>query len=544
MKEDGAPTLELPLGRDPASLATQLLPAASPVEASASGSAPGSASGSAPASGSSPRPTPDAFAALAAAFAPRFELRERLGRGGMGTVYAATQPGTSRVFALKVLDGGRSANDFARFEREMNLTAQIDHPNVIRVFDFGRLPEGVVYYAMELIRGQSLAELLAATPLLPLARVVRIMLHAARGLAAAHAAGVVHRDIKPENLMVSDTLGWPDFTRILDFGIARTLGHAASRAVTLTSGGIFLGTPRYAAPEVVLSAPPSPSADIYSFGCVLYVMLSGQGPFDAATTPLAMLEAHVRDTPPPVRAAAPRGVPAPLAALVDACLAKEPEARPPSFDAIIPVLSDLLTDLDEEGLGADPSRLARRRTPSLHAALAPPSPGEAVEGPGWPPARPLTPAPMPLIAAPITGPRARPATPGVVGPDGAVVGPDGTRSGGAVVGPDGTRSGGAVASLDGLPEAGRRKPSSRPADAAGDFRAVPQRLMTPIPPRSGARATPSAPAMPAAPSLEGPPTPTPSGLPAAPPRSRERLYLALLVASLVAVAALLAAGCA
>jgi serine/threonine-protein kinase len=445
----------------------------------------------------------------------------------MGTVYAATQPGTSRVFALKVLDGGRNAKDFERFEREMNLTAQIDHPNVIRIFDYGRLPSGPVYYAMELIRGRTLAELVAQEPALPLTRVVRIMLHAARGLAAAHAVGVVHRDIKPENLMVSDTFGWPDFTRILDFGIARTLGHAASRAVTLTSGGIFLGTPRYAAPELILAGPLTPAADIYSFCCVLYVLLSGKGPFDGADTALAMLEAHVRDAPRPVALAAPRELPPALANLVDAGLAKAPEARPQDFHAVIAILSEVLSELEDADAPAAPHRV-RRRTPSLEVAVMRP--------------RDLTPAPQPTLvlpdatpaaSAPISGSRPRPATPAQ----------------------------GELPAARG-PEASRRKTPSRPADAAGEFRAVPQRLMTPLPLRSVARPpTPSAPipavverpAGAAAGAVDAPRARDAEPAPPADarggegtaqattgPASRERLYLGLLVLSLLALAALLA----
>jgi serine/threonine protein kinase len=435
----------------------------------------------------------DALAALAAAFAPRFELRERLGRGGMGTVFAATQPGTTRVFALKVLHGGRNAKDYARFEREMNLTAQIDHPNVIRVFDYGRLPQGTVYYAMELIRGKSLAQLLAEDPGLPLRRIARIMLHAARGLGAAHAVGVVHRDVKPENLMVADVLGWPDFTRILDFGIARTLGTSAARAVTLTSGGIFLGTPRYAAPEVILAGPLTPAADIYSFGCVLYVLLSGKGPFDHAGTPLGILEAHVTEPPRSLASVARQPVPEPLVQLVDACLAKAPEARPQRLDAVVDVLVAVLDGLDDApdtDLDAAGPRVIRRRTPSLEVAVMQP--------PG-------------LSDGPSSGVRSRPPTP-ALGEVPAVSQPEG-------------------------PPATRRKPSSRPLDAAGEFRAVPQRLMTPVPPRTPPRVTPAAPA----PSAIAPVSAPPHGAePSVRVTRRERLYLVVIAASLLTIALLLA----
>ncbi len=501
-----APTVQLPLGRRSGGLApgdvdaTQLVPAAVPLEPDLPQTLPSLPSVQLP-QPELERPLDlmradsglddgsDGLAALATAFAPRFELRERLGRGGMGTVFAATQPGTTRVFALKVLHGGRNAKDYARFEREMNLTAQIDHPNVIRIFDYGRLPQGTVYYAMELIRGRSLAQLLVDTPVLPLQRLLRIMLHAARGLGAAHAVGVVHRDVKPENLMVSEALGWPDFTRILDFGIARTLGNAASRAVTLTSGGIFLGTPRYAAPEVILAGPLTPAADIYSFGCVLYVLLVGHGPFDHAQSPLAILEAHVAEAPAPLGSVATRSVPEPLAGLVDACLAKAPEARPQSFEAVVEVLAALLDELgDAEDLPSETAapRVLRRRTPSLEAAvMAPSRPPDALGPPSGLNPRPRTPA---LEVHAVVAPDAPPVT--------------------------------------------RRKPSSRPVDAAGEFQAVPQRLMTPVPPRTPPRVTPVAPV---------PTEPTPAVHGGAGRTPRERLYLVVIVVSLATIAGLLVA---
>jgi len=310
-----------------------------------------------------------------AAFADRFEVIEQIGRGGMGAVFAARQPGTGRVFALKVLHGMRNEKDYLRFEREMNLTARIAHPNVIQVYDYGKISPGLTFYTMEMVRGRSLFELLKHQRMLPLEQILRIMSHVALGLAAAHEAGVIHRDIKPENIMVSRPVGFEDFAQILDFGIARELRTYDREAPSLTSGGVFLGTPRYASPEAIRAEKLSPATDLYSFGCLLYQLLAGRYAFDGANN-IEIMDGHLKKQAIPIAQASPRVLPGELVRLVGDLLQKRPEHRPANMMIVHAILNRSLESLLSTGTPHDsngPQAIMRRRSPSLDAAIARPS---------------------------------------------------------------------------------------------------------------------------------------------------------------------------
>ncbi|MFT3693465.1 MAG: serine/threonine-protein kinase [Kofleriaceae bacterium] len=203
----------------------------------------------------------------------RYRLIRRIGKGGMGEVWRAQDRALRREVALKILspEYGRHPSSIARFEREIQATAEVAHPNVIRIHDWGVTDDGVWYYAMDLLRGLDLSSLVRATGPLPAALVAHLGRGAAAGLAECHRRGVIHRDIKPGNLFVVAPEREPERIELLDFGIAR-----AERDSELTHQGAVMGTPGYMAPEVIAGAPGGIPADIFGLGAALYFALTGK----------------------------------------------------------------------------------------------------------------------------------------------------------------------------------------------------------------------------------------------------------------------------
>src|SRR5215470_6778672 len=269
----------------------------------------------------------------------RYEIVGKLGQGGMGAVYAARQVAMDRIVALKIIraDIVRSPEAAGRFSREMKLTARIEHPNTIRIYDHGEI-DGQLYLTMELVRGKSLADVVAESGRLPLDRIVRIGTQVARALQAAHAEGVVHRDLKPENVMLIEQYGEHDVVKVLDFGVAKSLADDQPR---VTSEGSVVGTPVYISPEQAMGRPVDPRSDLYSLGVMLYELAAGRVPFTAPTL-TALLIAHATEPPVPLIQAAPDVHPG-LSALVDELLRKEPAARPQSARDVEMRLAALVT---------------------------------------------------------------------------------------------------------------------------------------------------------------------------------------------------------
>ena len=219
----------------------------------------------------------------------RYKLTRRIGKGGMGEVWRAQDRALNRDVALKVLspEHGKNPASIARFEREIQATAELNHPNVVRIHDWGVTDDGVWYYAMELLDGVDVATLVRRGGPLPPALVVHLGVQAARGLAEAHAHGVVHRDVKPANLFVSAAIdGALEEAKLLDFGVARLDGDDAG----LTIAGAVIGTPGFIAPEVIAGAPGGVLADVYGLAATLYFALTGKTPRDAGigTPPSAL----------------------------------------------------------------------------------------------------------------------------------------------------------------------------------------------------------------------------------------------------------------
>jgi hypothetical protein len=254
----------------------------------------------------------------------QYLLREKLGEGGMGVVYRATHALLRRDTAVKLLLPTRiSAESLARFEREVTLTAALTHANTVAIFDYGRTPEGVFYYAMEYLEGGDLERLVEYAGALEPARAIWILEQVCRALSEAHALGLVHRDIKPSNVLLCERGQEGDVTKIVDFGLVKDLnasGAAASYEETLT------GTPLYMSPESITSPDAIDlRSDLYSLGAVAYFLLVGRPPFTGKTI-VEICAAHLHTVPePPSRRRS--GLPADVEAVILRCLAKDPSAR-------------------------------------------------------------------------------------------------------------------------------------------------------------------------------------------------------------------------
>ncbi len=260
----------------------------------------------------------------------QYVLEEQIGEGGMGMVYRARHAMLRRPTAIKLLlPDKNSETNLRRFEREVQRTARLSHPNTIAVYDYGRTPAGLFYYAMELVNGITLQQLVERDGPQPPARVVHILQQVCGALAEAHQAGLIHRDIKPANIMLSERGDATDLVKVLDFGLVKELeSDPADHGISST--GLVLGTPHYLSPEAI-EAPSTvgPASDIYALGAVGYFLVTGKPLFEASTI-VALCSKQLSETPirPSDRLGGP--VPDDLEAILMACLAKRPADRPGS----------------------------------------------------------------------------------------------------------------------------------------------------------------------------------------------------------------------
>jgi serine/threonine protein kinase len=266
----------------------------------------------------------------------QYTLLEKIGAGGMGEVYRASHAMLRRPTAVKLLRPGRtSAEHLRRFEREVQLTSRLTHPNTVAVFDYGRTVDGVFYYAMEYLDGVNLEVLVRHDGAQPAGRVRHILRQVAASLAEAHGVGLIHRDIKPGNvILVPERGGARDVAKVVDFGLVRDLKQETDAG----DGDGFAGTPLYLAPEAI-TGPETVDArsDLYSLGCVGYFLLTGRPVFEAETViEVVGKHLHAQPTPPDQRIGRP--VPASLSAFIFSCLQKDPAGRPPSALACIAAL--------------------------------------------------------------------------------------------------------------------------------------------------------------------------------------------------------------
>jgi hypothetical protein len=282
-------------------------------------------------------------AALQAALGSRVVLIRALDQGGMGQVYLGRDPQLKRFVAVKVLGLalGPDVEARARFQLEAQAIAAVSHPYVVDIYGIGELPDGTPYFIMEYVAGGNMATRIATSGPLPIAAAQRVLGEVASALAAAHRRGIVHRDVKPANVLWDRET---DRCAVSDFGIATLMRTSDDdEEMRITRAGMAVGSPAYMSPEQLLTEPATPASDVYAMGLLGYELLTGRGPFDA-TTPSAMIAAHLRDTPRPLHDLRPEAPPA-LAALLERCLAKDAAARPSADDvarALIPGAPDPL----------------------------------------------------------------------------------------------------------------------------------------------------------------------------------------------------------
>lgn len=277
---------------------------------------------------------------------PGVDLFEILGAGSSGTVYSGVFTGGRRAHpvAVKVVPAraGDPARRVDRALQEARFCFSLDHPHVVRVFDWGRLPDQGTYIVMERLSGETLAERVQRLGPLPAGAALAIARQLVRGLAAIHSRGAIHRDVKTENIYLCDNGILPDQVKLLDLGLAALAEDDPKRMVHTAQGMVF-GTPGFMSPEQCCGEPMTPASDVFSVGATLFTCLTGEPPF-SGKTPRAVLVATANAAGPP---ALPARVPAPLARVIKGCLHPDPALRPADATALAVMLDAL--HLDRQG---------------------------------------------------------------------------------------------------------------------------------------------------------------------------------------------------
>jgi serine/threonine-protein kinase len=307
--------------------------------------------------------------------AERYAIVKKLGEGGMGAVYLATHTLLDKQIALKVLHGefARKPDLVERFMQEAKAASKIRHENVIDISDFGATPDGLVFFAMELLKGHDLHEEVTRAKLngqlLPWERSKKIFLQVCAALAAAHKQGVIHRDLKPENVYLVEFLDDHDFVKLLDFGIAK-MTEVEEGGRKLTKTGMLFGTPEYMAPEQARGEHVDARVDIYAMGCMLFQLVAGRTPFEAENF-MGVLTMHLTE---PVPVIAPEtfdriGAPRELEGVIDKALAKDRNARWQTIEDLANAVRAVCGDAPLPA-GTTGTTLPRARRESVQAPVA------------------------------------------------------------------------------------------------------------------------------------------------------------------------------
>lgn len=296
-----------------------------------------------------------------AVLAGKYKIRRRIGSGGIGAVYSAEHTTLGHEVAIKVLRGAaaRDASEIARLRREAQIQTHVEHPNVARVFDLDQMADGSIFIVMERLHGRSLADRLQREGVVAPGTAIPVFIDVCRGLAAAHAAGVVHRDLKPGNIFLCDD----GSSKILDFGMSKL-----TSAEALTQQGYTLGTPEYMAPEQCIGATVEARTDLYALGVLMYEALAGELPIRSANR-RDLLDLHQREIPEPLKARRPDlPIPDALDRAIMLCLEKKVGARPRSADE----LGEMLQAIPLEGLPTSyPAGMGRKRKSTREGAPQP-----------------------------------------------------------------------------------------------------------------------------------------------------------------------------
>jgi serine/threonine-protein kinase len=289
----------------------------------------------------------------------KFRIVEALGAGGMGRVYKAVQAPLDRLVALKVLNPqygeGKDPGFQKRFFLEAAVTAKLRHPNTVTIIDYGKTDDGIFYIAMEYLEGQTLAQLLTQQGPLSWTRVLNMSQQVARSLREAHKVGLIHRDLKPANIMILNQEDDHDVVKVLDFGLVKSFlpDQGLPKDTELTQAGVILGSPQYMAPEQARNVS-DPRSDVYSLGVVMFQMLMGRPPFQAAQS-IDVIFKHLNEPPPVFAAVRPsHAVPQDVEALVMRCLNKRPEERFQSMDEVLEAMRRAATTAGFSGAFSSP----------------------------------------------------------------------------------------------------------------------------------------------------------------------------------------------
>ncbi len=340
-------------------------------------------------------------------FDGRYEILARIGEGGMGVVYKARQVSIDRVIAIKMLNPQMASDQqwVQRFSNEARACSRLQHPNTIRMFDFGQSQQdGRYFLTMEFLEGMVLRGAIQQGPMAP-NRVMKILIQCCASLAEAHAIGIIHRDIKPDNVFLLNMAGSPDFVKLLDFSVAKLLQENDRMK---TQAGVVFGTPQYMSPEQGRGLPLDARSDLYALGILGYEMLTGRVPFND-DNPMTVLQMHLRAELPPL----PPNLPPNVVAVVKKALEKDPSRRYQSAGEMMQHSQQVFAELNQGqsiGGGGVPKTMIAQ--------------GPALGPGGHPIGAPMGGGPPPPMGGPpppMGGPSPHGAPPGMAGPQGPYV---------------------------------------------------------------------------------------------------------------------------
>jgi len=332
----------------------------------------------------------------------KYRLDSYLSQGGMGAVYKATHVMLDKTLVVKLIKPElvTSAEIVRRFQREARAASNLNHPNIVQVFDLGQTDDGTLYIAMEFIDGPSLKDVIRKTGSMPVARIKLILGQVASALSNAHAHNIIHRDLKPHNVMLARASDGREVAKLLDFGIAKTFEDGGTQ---LTQTGFAIGTPQYMAPEQAAGKEVTPQSDLYSLGVMLYEMLVGEVPFDAPTTAAILIKQLTESPQPPSRRRPELGISEVLEAITMRCLDKEPVNRFATAEAFAEALKNADSDATQRRASEASTRgmpVPSRAATTLGGPVAAPQ-ATAATHVAPPPADVMPPAPAPTRPAPV-----------------------------------------------------------------------------------------------------------------------------------------------
>ncbi|HSQ67333.1 MAG TPA: serine/threonine-protein kinase [Polyangiaceae bacterium] len=298
----------------------------------------------------------------------QFQILQKIGSGGMGAVYKASQPAMNRMVGVKILHPKLANRQdlVSRFRREARAMSHLTHPNTVKVFLYGELDDGSLYIIMEFLEGKNLNQTVRGEGPFPIQRGLPIIIQVCGALEEAHRAGIIHRDLKPENIFLCQSGGLKDFPKVLDFGLAKvTEREMRPGSVILTQEGMVFGTPEFMSPEQAQGKTLTPASDQYSLAVILYEVLTGKLPFEAKSA-MDFLSLHVTGKPIPIsQRVAGKTFPPLLEQIFDRALSKKVEDRFASMSELGAALQAVL-----DGKPALPSQPG---TPPAPVVPAPPS---------------------------------------------------------------------------------------------------------------------------------------------------------------------------